>query len=137
MSLNNYSTELFTVSVNGRIITDWGDSDPACTDDPIDPKSALRRGQGGNAVRLDRINPGRTVTLNLNPGSPDSAYMQALMTANANILYNRTQIGTLETALGVEGVIVNDGQVGRGGQTITDDQYIIEFNGWTQSKGGV
>lgn len=136
MSLNDYSTELFTVSINGRIITDWGDSDPAFTDDPIDPKSVLRRGQGGNAARLDRINPGRTVTLNLNPGSPDSAYMQGLMTANANILLNRTQIGTLETALGTEGVIVNDGQVGRAGQTITDDQYIIEFNKWTQSKGG-
>ena len=136
MSNSNYSTDLFTVSVNGRIITDWGETDPACTDDPIDPKSVLRRGQGGRAVRLDRVNPGRTVTLNLNPGSPDSAYMQGLMTSNANILFNRTQIGTLETALGTEGVIVNDGQVGRGGQTITDDQYIIEFNGWIQSKGG-
>ena len=136
MSLNNYSTELFTISVNGRIITDFGDTDPPYTDDPIDPKSTLRRGQGGNAVRLDRINPGRSVTLNLNPGSPDSAFMQALMTSGANIVFNRTQIGTLETAIGTEGVIVNDGQVGRGGQTITDDQYIMEFNGWTQSKGG-
>ena len=136
MPLNNYSTDLFTTSVNGRIITDWGDSDPAFTDAPIDPKSALRRGQGGRAARLDRINPGRTVTLNLNPGGPDSAYIQGLMTANATILLSRTQIGTLETALGSEGVIVNDGQVGRAGQTITDDQYIIEFNKWTQSKGG-
>ena len=136
MSLNNYSTELFTLSVNGRIITDFGDSDPAFTDDPIDPKSVLRRGQGGKGVRLDRLNPGRTVTINLNPGSADSAYMQALFNANENITLNRTQIGTLETAIGTDGVIVNDGQVGRGGQTITDDQYIIEFNGWTQSKGG-
>lgn len=136
MSVNNYSTELFTLSVNGRIITDFGDSDPAFTDDPIDPKSVLRRGQGGNGVRLDRINPGRTVTINLNPGSPDSAYMQALMNANENIALNKTQIGTLETAIGVEGVIVNDGQVGRAGQTVTDDQYIIEFNSWTQTKGG-
>ena len=136
MSLNNFSTDLFTVSVNGRIITDWGDSDPAFTDDPIDQKSVLRRGMGGNGVRLDRINPGRSVVMNLNPGSPDSAFMQGLMTANENIIINRTQIGTLETAIGTDGVIINDGQVGRGGQTITDDQYIIEFNGWTQSKGG-
>lgn len=137
MALNNFSTDLFTVSVNGLIITDWGDTDPPYTDDPIDPKSVLRRGMGGNAVRLDRINPGRTVTLNLNPGSPDSAFMQSLMTSKSTLILNKTQIGTLETALGTEGVIVNDGQVGRGGQTITDDQYIIEFNGWVQSKGGV
>ena len=62
--------------------------------------------------------------------------MQALFNANENVILNRTQIGTLETAIGTDGVIINDGQVGRGGQTITDDQYIIEFNGWTQSKGG-
>ena len=136
MALNNFSTELFAVTVNGRIMTDWGESDPAFTDDPIDPNSVLRRGQGGKAVRLDRINAGRTVTLNLNPASADSAFMQGLMTSKAEIVLSRTQIGTLETALGAEGVIVNDGQVGRGGQTITDDQYIMEFNGWTQSKGG-
>ena len=38
---------------------------PTYTDDEIDPKSVLRRGQGGNAVRLDRINPGRSVTINI------------------------------------------------------------------------
>lgn len=136
MSINNLGTDLLAVSVNGRLITDWGNTDPAYNDAPIDPKSTLRRGQGGNAVRLDRINPGRTVTLNLNPGGPDSTYMQALINAGLNISLSKTQIGTLETALGIEGVIVNDGPVGRGGQNITDDQYIIEFNGWTQSKGG-
>lgn len=137
MSLNNFSTELFTISINGRIITDFGESDPPYTDDAIDPNSVLRRGMGGRGIRLDRINPGRTVTLNLNPGSPDSAFMQGLITSKTNIIMNRTQIGTLETAIGTDGVIVSDGQVGRGGQTITDDQYIIEFNGWAQSKGGV
>ena len=76
MSLNNYSVELLTISVNGRIITDFGDTDPPYTDDPIDPNSVLRRGMGGNAVRLDRNTPGRTVTLNLNPGIADSAFMQ-------------------------------------------------------------
>ncbi len=136
MSINNFSTELFTVSINGRIITDFGDTDPPYTDDPIDPKSVLRRGMGGNAVRLDRINPGRTVTVNLNPGSADSAFLQGLFTSGATIILSKTQIGTLETAIGTEGVIVNDGQVGRGGQTITDDQYVMEFNGWAQSKGG-
>ena len=136
MSVNNMSTDLLAVSVNGRLITDWGNTDPAFNDAPIDPKSTLRRGQGGNAARLDRINPGRTVTLNLNPGGPDSAYMQALMNAGATIVLSKTQIGTLEAAIGTGGVIVNDASTGRGGQNITDDQYILEFNGWNQSKGG-
>lgn len=136
MAVNNFSTDLLAVSVNGRLITDWGNTDPAYIEVPIDPSSTLRRGQGGNAARLDRINPGQTVTLNLNPGGADSAYMQSLKNSGASITLNKTQIGSLETALGTEGVIVNRGQTGRGGRNITDDQYIIEFNGWTESAGG-
>ena len=134
MSVDNFSTDLFTVTVNGRVISDWGETDPPYTDEPIDPKSTLRRGQGGNAVRLDRLNPGRRVTLQLNPGSPDASYMQGLLNAGANITLSKTQIGTLENAIGTEGVIVNDTPTGRGGQTITDSGFIIEFNTWTGLK---
>lgn len=136
MALNNYSTDGFLVNVNGRVITDWGESDPPYSDAPIDPKSTLRRGLGGNAIRLDRKNPGREITLNLNPGSPDSAFLQGLYVSGANITVGYSQTGTLEGAIGSEGVITNDGEVGRGGASITDDQYIIQCNIWTQTKGG-
>lgn len=135
MSLSNFSTDLFVVTVNGRQIQDWGETATPYTDAPIDAKSQLRRGQGGNAVRLDRINPGREVNIYLNPGSPDSAYMQGLYNSNANVTVALTQIGTLETAIGSEGVIVNDGQRGRGGSTITDDQFTMQFNIWEATRG--
>ena len=135
MALNNFSTELAVVTVNGRQIQDWGETATPYTDAPIDPKSQLRRGQGGSAVRLDRINPGRQVELYLNPGSPDSAFMQGLYNSKANITLSFTQIGTLETAIGTEGVIVNDGQRGRAGSTITDDQFTIQFNLWDATRG--
>lgn len=135
MSLSNFSTDLFVVTVNGRQIQDWGETATPYIDAPIDAKSQLRRGQGGNAVRLDRINPGREVNIYLNPGSPDSAYMQGLYSSNANVTITVTQIGTLETALGSEGVIVNDGQRGRGGSTITDDQFTMQFNIWEATRG--
>lgn len=136
MSLNNYAVEQIVVTVNGREITDWGETDPPISEAPIDPKSVLRRGLGGNAIRLDRLNPGRTVTLNINPGSPDAAYLQGLFNSNANITYTRQVIGTLENVVGSEGVMTNDGTVGRGGQTMTDDQFMIDFNSWTGLKGG-
>ena len=139
MSVNNFSTDLNLVTINGRSMTDWGQTEPPYSDAPIDPKSTLRRGQGGNAVRLDRINPGREATYAFNPGSPDSAFMQGLMNSGATITGGRTQMGTLESSIGIEGVIVNDGQVGRGGSTdagVTDDVYIVQFNTWTQTKGG-
>lgn len=136
MSVNNYSTDLLVITVNGRVISDWGETATPFTDEPIDPKTTMRRGQGGNAVRLDRLNPGRRINLFLNPGSPDSAFIQGLFNSNANITASKQQIGTLEGAVGVEGAIVNDASVGRGGATISDDNYILEFNRWTATKGG-
>lgn len=135
MSLSNFSNDLTVVTINGRQIQDWGDTATPYTDAPIDPRSQLRRGQGGNAVRLDRQNPGREVNVYLNPGSSDSAYVQGLLNSNANILLTFTQIGTLETALGSEGIIVNDGQRGRAGSTITDDQFTMQFNIWEATRG--
>lgn len=135
MSLTNFSNDNSVVTINGRQIQDWGETATPYTDAPIDPRSQLRRGQGGNAVRLDRQNPGREVNIYLNPGSSDSAYVQALMNSNANITLTFAQIGTLETALGSEGVIVNDGQRGRAGSTITDDQFTIQFNIWEGTRG--
>lgn len=136
MALGNFSTDLFVFTVNGREIKDWGEAATPYTDDPIDPKCTLRRAQGGRALRLNRTNPGRRVTIYLNPGSPDSAYMQGLYASGANIGVAGTQIGTLETVAGLEGAIVNDAQNGRAGTTITDDQFIMEFNVWTATKGG-
>lgn len=136
MSVNNFAVDLFVLTINGRTISDWGESATPYNDEPIDPKRVLRRGQGGNAAKLSRSNPGRRVTISLNPGSPDSAYMSGLDLADAVITLSMTQIGTLEAAVGTEGVIVNDGGSGRAGMTITDDTYIIEFNTWSGTKGG-
>ena len=55
--------------------------------------------------------------------------MRGLVNSKANITLTRTQIGTAEIAAFTVGVIVNRGSKGRGGMTITDDQFTIEFNG--------
>ena len=137
MALVNITTENTVITVNGRQITDWGEAENPVNEEPIDASTTIRRGMGGNAVRLDRLNPGRRVTLSLNPGGADAMYMQALYGSNANITYTRTVIGTLENAVGAEGAIVNDGAIGRaGGASITDDVFIMEFNSFTTMRGG-
>jgi hypothetical protein len=135
MSLDNYSNDLFSVTVNGRTLSDWGEGQP-WKDEPIKQKSTLRQGQAKRGIRLDAQAPGRRVTLNLNPGSPDSGFISGLYNSNANITITRTQIGTLEGAIGTEGIIENDGPVDRGGETISDDMYIFAFNNWKGTKGG-
>ena len=137
MAIENYGVGLFECTVNGALLEDWGNTDPAFNADPIDQQSTLLRGIGGNAVRLDDLNPGKRVTLNLKPGGKASAVMQGLLNSGANITLTYSQIGTLESAIGSEGVLVNTGPTGRAGRSsITDDQFIIEFNVWTETKGG-
>lgn len=136
MALYNFGPDNAVLTVNGRLISDFGEQASPYSDEPIDAKTQLRRGQGGRAVRLDRKNPGRRVQVYVNPGSPDSAYLQGLFNSNANITLSWTQIGTLEAAIGTDGVIVNDAAMNRAGTTVSDDQYTFEFNVWTATKGG-
>lgn len=135
MSLENFSTSNYVVTLNGRVLSDWGDTDPPVNSEPIDAAGVLRRGLGGNAIRLDRINPGERVTINLNPGSADAAYCQGLFLSKANLEFTAEVIGTLDASVGAEGMFVNKGTRGRGGQTITDSQFIMEFNVWTETEG--
>lgn len=136
MSLANFGPDNSVLTINGRVISDFGENASPYSDSPIDAKVQLRRGQGGKAVRLNRINPGRAVSIYLNPGSPDSAYIQGLFNSNANITASWTQIGTLEAAIGTDGVIVNDAANSRAGTTISDDQFNFEFNVWNATRGG-
>lgn len=130
MALANFSPNNTVIEVNGREITEWGQGATPYTDAQIDPSSQLIRGQGGRAIRNDRDNPGRTVEIMVMPGSADSAYLQGLMNSRADITLSKTVIGTGEISVGAEGVITNNGQTGRAGSTISDDQYTIEFNLW-------
>lgn len=136
MALPNFSPNNTVIEVNGREITEWGQAATPYTDDQIDQKSQLIRGQGGRAIRNDRDNPGRAVEIMVMPGSADSAFLQGLYNSNADITMSKTVIGTFEVAVGTEGVIINNGQSGRAGSTITDDQYSIQFNIWDDSRGG-
>ena len=135
MALNNFGPDSAVLTINGRLIEEWGETASPYSDAPIDPKVQLRRGQGGRAIRLNRKNPGRSVNIYLNPGSQDSAYMQGLFNSNAGITLSWTVIGTLEAAIGTEGVITNDAAMNRAGTTVSDDQFTMEFNAWTASKG--
>ena len=130
MAMNvSLTTANTVVTVNGRQITDWASDSPAIQEEPIDPKRI--------AVMLDRANPGHRVTLAVNPGGADSAYLHGLYTTGAVITYTRTQVGSLENVVATEGVIIQENAVGR---VVTDnmggDTYTIEFNVWESLRGG-
>lgn len=133
-------TKAFTVgntviTVNGRVIEDWGVQEPPFEDEPIDAKRTLLRGQGGNSVVLERKNPGRRIRMYLLPGSSDSSYLHSLYLTGAKLTISRNQVGALNSAIATEAVIVQEEAVTRAGSTsISDDVYTIECNDWDEIR---
>lgn len=138
MALGNYTVPNLVVVVNGRQIRNWGHSATPFTHAPIDPKRNLVRGMGGGAIITGRTNPGREVNMYILPGSPDAKYLNSLDKMGAVITLSYSQIGTGEKATALDGVIVNDGTTSRGGvdTSVSDEQFIMQFNVWSDNKGG-
>lgn len=123
--------------MNGRQITDWGADGSGISEEAINPKRRLLQGQGGNALILERIAPGRRVTIKVRSGSADSAFLHGLYASGAIITYTRSQVGALETAIGTEGIILSEEAVSRVNvDSISDDTFVMEFNLWDSVKGG-
>lgn len=135
MADSNYSTDNMVVTLNGRLLTQWGQGVPV-SDSEIDPDGALIRGLGGTVIRFDRTNPGRQVVLNIAPGSPDSAYIQGLRTQRANLTLSITQVSTLESKLGTKGMFLGKGSSDRGDENFSDDAYTMAFGVWVETAGG-
>lgn len=135
MADSNYSTDNLVVTLNGRILTQWGQGIPV-NDTEIDPDGALVRGLGGTVIRFDRTNPGRQVVLNVAPGTPDSAYVQGLRIQKANLTLSVTQVSTLENKLGTKGMFLGKGSSDRGDANFSDDSYTMAFGVWVETAGG-
>lgn len=136
--MSNFSPSNTDFRINGRPLTAWGTTTQPLVIDYIDPSGTLIRGEGGGSIALYRDNPGVRITVNLLPGSPQSAYLKGLKNSRANLTFSHTVIGTLEAMVGAEGIFTNEGSTGRGGTTsVSDDQYIMEFNTDDSYKGGL
>lgn len=135
LRIKSFDTENTVVIVNGRSLNDWGTTDPI-TESYTNAKRTVKQGLGGNAVVLERINQLLEVRLRLLPGGDDSAFLSGLFNSGSTISYARKQVGALETTISLEGVIVNMGDCTRAGaDDISDDEYVIHFNGADTQKG--
>ncbi len=121
--------------INGRIIKEFGEADEPVRSSPVNDHHGLKRGQGGTAVMLSRINPGRTLEVSVMPGSSDSAFLAGLLTSGKQITASWTTIGTGEKIVYDEGVPVNISDIGRGGYSPSDDVYRYDFNKYIPVMG--
>lgn len=117
-----------TLIVFGIPIDDFGDTDPPFTIEELEQRATLKRGIGGNTLRLDNKTRPKRLTINLMPGSIQARQLIAAEKSGADCTFVCQQIGTNERVAGFDGVMTQRGSMGRGGKTsITDDQFVFEF----------
>lgn len=136
MATRQFDNDNFVVNLQGRDIDDWGTTDPPFVAEDIDDTNTLNRGFGGNAANFRRSNPGMRFTMNLTPGSPQSAYLSGLYRANTIVRGGYVNVGTLEAGAGFEGIITRRPNTGRGGPGLADDTWVVEFNRSERNYGG-
>lgn len=137
MSLINFSIEDSVVTVNGRVIRNWAESDGCVTEEPVNNKITVTQGLGGQAYFSKRPKEGWRVTIRVLPGSSDAAFLMGLYNSTATIMYARYQVSTLDGAVGTDGKIERVNATTRvSASTVSPDEFVIFFNTLTQSKGG-
>lgn len=126
-----YGNAYSHLSINGLDVTesDLGETDPPITIEDIEPRGTLKRGTGGGAVRIDNVTRAKRLTVNLLPGGTLVRQLIAIEKTGVDFEATWSQQDTNETIHCVEGIITNRGPLGRAGRTtVTDEQFIFEFN---------
>ncbi len=121
--------------INGRKISEFGESETPVRFASVNPKRQFKRGQGGTVLKLTRINPGRTLTVAVMPGSKDSAYLSGLWQSGDDIEAQWVVMGTDEKIVISEGIATDLDEISRGGMNPSDDVYTYDFNKFLPEMG--
>jgi hypothetical protein len=136
--MKNYSSPNCVLTINGRQISEYGQSTSPVAIDQLNDKNTLVQGMNGNAIKYTRINEGYSLVVELLPGSSDANFLSALyQDPDADISAVYVTLSTLETVTLTEGVFLNQGSLGRGGEDVSDDTFTFQFNIGVKTLGGV
>lgn len=129
MALAKYGAAQVSLTINGINIETFGDTDPAVTISSEADWSTQKDGIGGVALRLDRINLPKTMTVNLLPGCDEVTQLLALQKTGEDFYATFRQIGTNESTVMYEGIMTQLGDRGRAGRgSVTDEVFNFRFN---------
>lgn len=138
MSISNYSASRLVYEVNGRVIRNWGQSETPVVDTTLNPVRTLSQGQLDDAIVIERKNSGTQHVLNILAGSPDAAFLWGIFKGDGRVQVAWNIVGTLDSFISLEGVIVDRGDTDQGsGTTKSDEQFTIQFNKVIELRGGV
>lgn len=130
MATKNFSSADGMLILNGVLISEYGESDPAITIEDINPRMQMKYGLGGGAAKLKPKALRKRLTVNMMPGSAQSRFLVGLGKADITIEGAWVQMGTEETEGFINGVLVSRGSRGRISETpgsLSDDQFVFEF----------
>lgn len=129
MALSNFSSPNCVLYINGRQISEFGQSTTPVSISQLNDSAALVQGMNGNAVRYDTINEGWGLSVALLPDTDDSAFLSSIANAKGGDVYaTYVTISTGETVTLAEGIFTSRGALNRGGTGFGDDEFNFQFN---------
>lgn len=137
MALKDFGAGNGILTLYGKVIKDFGDTDPPISFNPIRDRGYLKQGFGGNATKSSVINPGYRLRVCLLPGGRDSAFVSGKASTNDDAIATWQVLGTGEKIILDEGIYKTFEEVGRAGTVPTDDVYIFDFNIALDKRGDV
>jgi len=128
MALRNYGPDGANLTVFGIPIDEFGETDAPITIEDIEQRSTLKRGIGGTSLRMDNQTAPKRLTINIMPGSPQARQILAAARSGIDATFSFRQSGSGEFVAGFDGVLINRGNLERGGKTtVSDEQFVFEF----------
>lgn len=126
----NVPIESVRLTINGRVISDWGDTDP-----PVEISEAalanIKRGQGGRSVGATIKNQERTLTIHLLLGGEDVAFIEGLILSGSLVCEISYDNLPFNIAGAGQGLLTTTGAISGGGDTpTTDKSYTFALSNW-------
>lgn len=128
MAMTHYGADNSFLTINGIVMENYGESDPAYTISDTEDRANLKTGTGRTSLRLDHLRKPKTLVVNLMPGSDEVSQLLALEKSGADINAVHSIGGTTEKVVMFDGIIQRRGDMGRAGRTsVTDETFTIIF----------
>lgn len=128
MATYNYRPEAIQLSINGRLIQQFGKNDNGVETETNDDKNMVTRLLNGDSVITGRLQEGATQTIYLARGSKDAQFMQSAYD-NATVLGSAVNVMSEgnESVVCSEGAVTKVSSVNHFGTEIDDAVFTVQY----------
>ncbi|MBL4769536.1 MAG: hypothetical protein JKY94_17820 [Rhodobacteraceae bacterium] len=136
MAQEFYDQAAHSVLIDGVLIEDFFEGEGTIAFAPVGDLITQNRGLDGNALSLGSRRPG-DLTIMLKPTSPSLAFLNGILTAQANgapSLFNVTVTLGVQDVLSLTGCLLQDSEVSSGGPTMEARPFVVKASNYDKRE---